>query len=125
MALPYPLPNGSYTMFVQCDNGCGFDAHFTVGCTPPDFALSSSCDGLQGKITASGFTGGTGGPYELEYVSNAGSVFSMADPTTWNSTPGTTYTVRLKDSAGNVSPDKTIVGPDCSANQFSFTGLIS
>lgn len=124
MALPYPLPNGSYTMFVKCDNGCGFDAHFTVGCTPPDFALSSSCDGLQGKITASGFTGGTGGPYELEYVSNAGSVFSMADPTTWNSTPGTTYTVRLKDSAGNVSPDKTIVGPDCSANQFSFTGLM-
>jgi hypothetical protein len=121
--VPFDLANGTYEFIVDCGSGCIPETTLVVACGIPDFTLVATCNGLQGKITASAFTGGSGAPYLLEYsINNFSSILgsSAVDPFQWNSTPGTIYQVRLKDAAGNVSFVKTITGLDCSVNAFTY-----
>ena len=127
IVLPFALTNGNYTLKVDCSGGCFASKDFTVSCGLPDFTFTNACLGLQGQITINTFSGGSGAPYLFEYSSdNFSSIIgtSASAPFTFNTVSGTTYQMRLKDSAGNYSNVKTSTGIDCSINSFNFTALM-
>lgn len=127
IVLPFALVNGNYTLQVDCGGGCLASKDFSVSCGLPDFTFTNTCIGLIGQITINAFSGGSGAPYLFEYsTDNFSSILgsSAIAPFTFNTTAGTTYQMRVKDSAGNSSSVKISTGLDCSINSFDFTAIM-
>ena len=126
IVLSTALENGLYELTIDCGVGCEPTKTFTVSCGLPDFNANTNCNGLQGRIVVSGYTGGSGAPYTVEYsTDNFSSILGAGntDPYIINTTAGATYQIRIKDSAGNYSNVKTVQGLDCSVNTFDYSTI--
>lgn len=124
ISLPFALQNGEYSVILECSGGCNSSKQFIVSCGQPIFNAVASCIGLDGIITVSGYSGGSGAPYLVEYsIDNFASILGTGttDPFVINTVPGNTYNIRIKDASGNYSQVKNVNSIDCSVNSFGFS----